>query len=183
MKNRLAKICMIAQFLCIHNMWSSDNLTDHLLFNEDQGKAVAIYVTGIDFLKLQLNKLDQFHVSLLNEQNYCNRLSRCWKQCSDDYRLTVKDFACNMIHCVLYKGADPNIASDISKIRILHLMSALTSPQSLRDIERLVVDHNANPFLKDAYGNDAFTYAKQSELRDKDLYQKIVTVLHKYKAK
>lgn len=177
MKSTLVKICIIAQFVCMNSTRPADNFTDSL--NAEPNKKDQTNIN--DLLKIQLNALDEFHISLLKEHNYYNRLSWCWRSISHEYRQKVTDLTHTAMHYILADGANPNIASDISQIRILHVLSALIGITSVDYVERLVVNYKANPLLKDAYGNDAFSYAQQIRAENNALYQRIITALHKYK--
>lgn len=171
---------MIIQFLCINSIRAADDFTE---FNLEPDSPGTVYPMFDDLLKVELNKFDQLHMPLLKEHNYSNQLSWCWDltTTSSNYRQAITRLTRTMVQYVL-AGANPNIASDISQTRILHLLSALISSNSVDYVERLIVHHKANPFLKDADGNNAFSYAQQQLISGNHaLYQKIVMALHKYK--
>lgn len=196
----LLPFCVHSMELIDHSLKQKGNLPDFALYGSVD-KNDQIYIARDDWCKLQSDKLkralnevdqlyrsqgnfDKFDLSLLSEQSYFNQTKRwlssfIWEP-DELMSDKINDHIAKMMGCV-WKDADPNIASDQSQLRVLHLMVTLGDIVYVEDVESLVVNCEADPTLKDAFGDDAFAYAKRLEAKNVALAARMVAALQRYK--
>lgn len=127
-------------------------------------------------LEAHLNSITQ--VLDPNEQSYTSQaLQRISMLCINQHDLTTTriwhlDEAMELVK----RGADPNIASKLGRVTLLHMMCALGNLQYIDTL----INHRADPQLRDDREWDAFSYAKHfhANEEDTDILQRITALLN-----
>lgn len=177
---------MIALSLCVHMAHTMDKKDQVYSVSDDwcklQDDKLKEVLNEVDQLYASQGTFDRFDLSLLNEQSYLNQTTRwlsswIWKQ----RPLNSKRIAWKVSGAMNYVHNDANVASDHLQLRVLPLLIALGDIREVENIEFLVADCKADPLLKDAFGDDAFAYAKRLESIDAALSTRMVAALERYK--